>query len=86
LLATNFYGSDPIRLNTDGTRKDIQYSTYAELGYAFKKFDAFIGFNLTNPEENSGETGFYGDTFGVVNLGITTNRNVKITKNFDFKT
>ena len=83
LLATNFYGSDPIRFNTDGTRKDIQYSTYAELGYAFKKFDAFIGFNLTNPDEELGETGFYGDTFGVVNLGITANRDVKITKNFD---
>lgn len=83
LLATNFYGSDPIRLNIDGTRKDIQYSTYAEIGYAFKKFDAFIGFNLTNPDETIGETGFYGDTFGVVNLGITANKNVKITKTFD---
>jgi len=83
LLATNFYGADPIRLNADGTRKNIQYSSYAEVGYAFKKFNAFIGFNLTNPDEELGETGFYGDTFGVVNLGISAERSVKITKSFD---
>ena len=83
LLATNFYGSDPIRLNADGTRKGIQYSSYAEVGYAFNKFDAFIGFNLTKPNENLGESGFYGNTFGVVNLGLTAEREVKITKTFD---
>ncbi len=83
LVATNFYGSDPIRLNEDGTRKGIQYSSYAELGYSFKRFDAFIGFNLTKPNENIGESGFYGDTFGVVNLGITAARKVKITNTFD---
>lgn len=83
LLATNFYGSDSVRLNADGTRKDIQYSSYAELGYAFKKFDAFIGFNLTKPNKNLGETGFYGDDFGVINLGIKAEQKVKITKTFD---
>ena len=83
MLATNFYGSDAIRKFKDGTPKGIQYSTYAELGYSLKWFDAFIGFNLTDPDESLGETGFYGDSFGVVNLGITATKNVKITKSFD---
>ena len=82
LVATNFYGSDPIRLNADGTRKGIQYSSYAEFSYAFKKFDAFVGFNLTKPNKNLGESGFYVNTLGVVNLGIKAGRKVKITKTF----
>jgi len=83
LLATNFYGSDATRLYSDGTRKDIQYSTYAEIGYAFKRFDAFIGFNLTNPDEDLGETGFYGDNIGIVNLGISASKAIKITDSFE---
>jgi len=83
LLATNFYGSDAVRLNPDGTRKDIQYSTYAEIGYAFKKFDTFIGFNLTDPDESLGETGFYGDGLGVVNLGLKVHKKIKITDKYD---
>jgi len=83
LVATNFYGADAVRLNTDGTKKNIQFSTYAELGYSFKKFDAFMGFNLTTPNAKLGETGFYGNGFGVVNLGITANKSIKISKTFD---
>jgi len=83
LVATNFFGADPVRLNADGTRKNIQYSTYAEVGYSFNKLDAFIGFNLTNPDESLGESGFYGDNFGVVNLGISTEKAIKITKTFE---
>jgi len=83
LLAANFYGADAIRLNSDGTRKGIQYSSYAEFKYAFNKFKAFMGFNLTNPDEKLGEAGFYGNGFGVVNLGITAEKKIKITKSFD---
>ncbi len=83
VFASNFYGSDALRLNKDGTRKNIQYSSYAELGYTFKMFDAFLGFNITDPDEELGETGFYGNSFGVVNLGVTAKRNIKVTKSFD---
>ena len=83
LIATNFYGADALRLNPDGSKKDIQYSTYAELSYSFKYFDGFIGLNLTDPDENLGETGFYGDTFGVVNLGITAHKKIKASSTFE---
>ncbi len=82
LLATNFYGADAIRLDSNGTRKDIQYSSYAEVGYNFSKLHAFIGLNLTEPNENLGETGFYGNNFGIVNLGFTTTKKLTITKSF----
>ena len=82
LLATNFYGSDARRMNDDGTSGTIQYSTYAELAYAFKHFDMFMGFNLTTPDSDKGESGYYGDSFGVVNLGISASREIKITENF----
>ncbi len=82
LIATNFHGADARRMNTDGSIGKIQYSTYAELGYSFNNLDAFIGFNLTNPDEDLDETGFYGDSFGVTNLGISTSKDIKITDDF----
>ncbi len=51
LLATNFYGADARRINEDETTGKIQYSTYAEPGYAFMHFEAFMGFNLTTPDD-----------------------------------
>jgi hypothetical protein len=82
LLATNFYGDDANKLHTNGTTNGIQYSTYAELGYTFKNADAFIGFNLTKPNKARGESGFYGDSLGVVNLGITVVKKIKISNSF----
>jgi len=37
---------------------------------------------LTTPNTERGETGFYGSSFGVVNLGITATKKIKITKDF----
>lgn len=82
LIATNFHGADARKLNNDGSVGKIQYSTYAELSYSFNNLDAFIGFNLTNPDEDLGESGYYGDSFGVTNLGISTSKEIKITDNF----
>lgn len=82
LLATNFYGADARRINDDETIGSIQYSTYAELAYAFKYFDAFMGFNLTSPDKDNGESGYYGDSFGVVNLGISATREIKFSEKF----
>ncbi len=82
LFATNFYGADARRINEDGTTGKIQYSTYAELGYAFKYFEAFMGFNLTTPDTDKGEAGFYGSSFGVVNLGVSAAKEIQITEKF----
>lgn len=82
LLATNFYGADARRMNDDETVGSIQYSTYAELAYAFKYFNMFMGFNLTTPDADKGESGYYGDSFGVVNLGVSASRDIKITDKF----
>jgi hypothetical protein len=71
---------------------DIQYSNYFELGYnmSVKNTDInlFMGFTLNNPKKTDattgfiGETGFYGTSPGVVNLGITCVKSVKITTDF----
>ncbi len=98
MIAVNFYGADAARIESDpgnnefNQKTGIQYSTYLELGYPFKvssiDFDTFIGFNLTTPKkaDNStgyvGETGFYGDRIGVVNLGFTASKAIQITKKF----
>lgn len=56
------------------------YSTYVEFGYAFKQFSAFLG---VTPSD-----GYYGDGygkvdgFGVVNVGISASKNLKITDSF----
>ncbi|PLX07931.1 MAG: hypothetical protein C0598_12770 [Marinilabiliales bacterium] len=83
LIATNFYGADAKCCNSDGSTSDkIQYSTYAELGYTYKNINAFIGFNLTNPDTDKGEIGYYGSKMGVINLGITGSKDIKITDKF----
>ncbi len=82
MLATNFYGADAHKMKADGSQGGIQYSTYAEVSYAFKYADVFMGTNLTNVDRSRGESGFYGDYLGVVNIGITTTKDIKITNDF----
>ena len=82
MLATNIYGADNKKINNDGTSGDIQYSTYAEISYAFKNVTIFIGTNLTNINRDNAETGYYGNYIGVVNLGISTTKNIKITETY----
>ncbi len=67
-----FYGDDQ---NLDG---DQLYSAYFELGYSgsLKKTDYVIYLGLT-PEK-----GLYGDSFGVVNLGINLMKDLKISESF----
>jgi hypothetical protein len=73
LVGTTFYGAD---LDSKGAQR---YSTYAEVGYSFNccgtKFDSFIGMTPTQ--------GLYGNSAGVVNLGLTTYKAVKISDKFD---
>ena len=82
MLATNVWGADAKKLNADGTVKNIQFSTYAELNWSFNYFDTFIGVNLTNPDENIGETGFYGNSVGIINLGISATKDIKVSEKF----
>ena len=82
MIATNFYGADAKRINDDGTQGDNQFSTYAELTYSFKHFDLFAGANLTEPNRDKGETGYYGNYRGFINIGITATKNIKITQTY----
>lgn len=82
LIATNIWGAD--KRDADG---DKFYSTYAELGYSRDilsqiKLNAFVGINLIAPDLEKGESGYYGDYFGIVNMGITGTKEIKITDSF----
>jgi len=81
-VATNFYGADPIRKENNGSKNGIQYSTYAELGYSYDNCDFFLGFNLTDPNEDHNEVGYYGKSIGIVNIGTKITKNIKITNHF----
>ncbi len=98
LLGVNFYGNDANRIENDPNSNKfnkvvgIQYSTYLELAYSTTisnlSFDAFAGFNLTAPrnaDSNTGylgESGYYGSKKGLVNLGFTFEKEIKITNSF----
>lgn len=82
LIATNFYGADARRMKDNGSLGGLQYSTYAEIAYSFKYVDVFMGFNCTTPDTKKGEMGYYGDSFGVVNLGATFSKDIAITEKF----
>ncbi|MFK5959298.1 MAG: hypothetical protein QM495_10595 [Lutibacter sp.] len=83
MIATNVYGADSKKINDDGTVGENQYSTYAELTYSFKHFDIFMGTNLTQVDRDKGESGYYGNYMGVVNLGITITKEIKITSYYN---
>lgn len=82
LAATYFYGNDrkitPDAVDTSKTTIEQNYSTYFELGYRVtcrnKSFDLFLG--LTP------QAGAYGNTFGVINAGITAYRTIQISDKF----
>jgi hypothetical protein len=77
-----FYGADAKPALDPQTNEEVRgdqyYSTYLEVGYSGElseaNYDLFLG--VTTGE------GLYGTTFGVVNLGITVNKDVKITDDF----
>lgn len=81
LAAVNFWGADARR--ADGKK---QFSTYLELGFngSCKELDynLFMGFTTTSPDKNKEETGYYGTTAGIINLGLTVSKEVKITDKF----
>lgn len=84
LVATYFYGNDRKEKVDSSNISEIvttvsqNYSTYIELGYTVKckhnSFDLFLGLTPS--------AGLYGDTFGVVNTGITAYRTIEISNKF----
>lgn len=82
MVATNVWGADATKINDDGTTGNLQFSTYAEASYSFKHFDLFVGCNLTAVDRAKGESGFYGDYMGIVNLGLTTTKEIEVTQKF----
>ncbi len=80
LAAMNFWGAD------QDANGDQQNSLYIELGYGFEfkevAIDLFAGFTPIDADEDKGESGFYGDTAGFVNMGLTASKEVTITENF----
>jgi hypothetical protein len=81
MVAVNFYGADA--RNADG---DLFYSTYAELGYSAEvngtPYDLFLGFSPSNADEDKGESGYYGNNPGIINLGITAHKDIRISDSF----
>lgn len=98
LVAANLFGADAKRLNNTPSSPDFNteignmYSVYAELGYSLNikdvGVDIFAGFTPTSPKEADnqtgfiGETGFYGEKMGFVNIGATASKEIKITDSF----
>jgi hypothetical protein len=81
MIATNIYGADAKKSNGDN-----QFSTYIELGYSFDVKDvacsAFLGLTPTKPDTEKEETGYYGEGPGVINLGISASKEIKISESF----
>lgn len=73
LVGSFIYGGDK---NSEGKQN---YSSYAEIGYSFRTkvgdIEPFMGFTPSK--------GLYGNTMGVVNMGLSASRNVRITEYFD---
>jgi hypothetical protein len=81
MAAVNFWGADA---RTAGNKK--QYSTYFELGYnrtvKETNIKVFIGGTATNPDTEAGETGYYGDSAGITNIGISAVKKIALTDKF----
>ena len=98
LVASNVYGADAKKVIDDPASADFnktdgnQFSTYFEVGYGFSikqnDLNVFVGGTINKPKEAddetgyTGESGFYGQTAGVVNLGLTASRNIEITEKY----
>jgi len=86
-LGDNFNDTTTFNMKTS-----IQYSNYFELGYNSSISDVdiniFMGFTFTKPKAKNtdtgfiGESGFYGKDAGIVNIGISVEKEIKITDHY----
>ncbi|MCB0806600.1 MAG: hypothetical protein KDC05_12440 [Bacteroidales bacterium] len=81
MVAMNFAGADARTYENK-----LQYSNYIELGYSGTvgetAFNCFLGGTLSKPDTEKGETGFYGPHEGIINIGVTAEKEVAITDKF----
>lgn len=77
MIATNIYGVDAKK--ADGKNA---YSTYIELKYSNMNIDIFAGYNATAPDTDLGESGYYGDKAGFVNIGCTVTKHIRLNSRF----
>jgi len=73
LVATMVYGDD---INSNSQEQN--YSTYLEFAYNTQiennSLDLFVGFNTFES--------YYGESFGIINAGLTASRSIKINESF----
>lgn len=79
MATVNFWGADARHADSEK-----QYSTYLELGYTTTISDVdckvFIGGTINDANEEKGETGYYANSAGITNIGITANRKLQVTE------
>ena len=85
-------GDDPGDTTTFNKNIGIQYSNYFEVAYnkSFNSMDlsAFVGFTFSKQAAANastgfiGESGYYGNGAGIVNVGLTLSKGIKITDNY----
>lgn len=79
--AMNFYGADGTDENGDN-----YLAKYLELAYSGDVkgvgLDAFLGVALDDPAEEKGAIGWYGNSMGVINLGVSASKEIKITDSY----
>jgi hypothetical protein len=81
MFAMNVYGAD----GTD-ENGDPYYAKYLELGYSKTvgetDISVFVGAALDDPKEELGASGWYGNSAGIINLGTTVSKSLKISDSF----
>jgi len=92
LFAMNVWGADSRKYSEESgvmaAEDAIVMSKYLEFGYSADikgiALDLFAGMALDDPKEELGEPyGFYGQrSMGVINLGLTVSKDIKITDKF----
>jgi len=85
-------GDNPADTSTFNKKTGIQHSNYFELGYSNTirntSVNLFVGFTLSTPKKADntigyiGETGWYGNKSGIVNVGISASKSQKVTKDY----
>ncbi|MFP4366827.1 MAG: TorF family putative porin [Bacteroidales bacterium] len=82
LFAINLYGAD----GTDEEGNNYN-AKYIEFGYTTSYGDIgiepFAGLALDNPATEQGAEGWYGDSGGLINLGVNLSKSIKMTETLD---
>lgn len=82
LFAINLYGAD----GTDAEGNNYN-AKYLEVGYSTSyrgiDIEPFAGLALDNPATEQGAEGWYGDSGGLINLGVNLSKSIKLTETLD---